>query len=101
MRCVPARATQHGVLALHKSGIEAWEQAIVEERGICMHLPEEELTNACVAGETGVLQLLEHVRMSLMLEGGDKEEEAVGGKLAFCPAQAGRLVLALVVKLKA
>ena len=69
MRCVPARATQYGVLALHKGGIEAWEQASVEERGMCMHLPEEELTGACAAGENGVLLLLEHVRMSLKSEG--------------------------------
>ena len=65
--------------------MKAWEHAIVEERGMCMHLPEEELTDVCFAGENRVLQLLEHERMSLMSDGGAMEEQAVGGKLAFCP----------------
>ena len=89
MRCVPARATQYGVLALHKSGIEAWEQAIVEERGVCMHLPEEELTNACVAGENGVLQLLEHVRMSLMLEGEIRRKTQLAASSHSAPRKRG------------
>ena len=68
MRCVPARAAQHDFLAVDKSGIKSWEHATVGERPIRMHLPDEEFTDTCGAGDNGVLQLLEHARTSLMSE---------------------------------
>ena len=54
--------------ALDKGTFVAWERATVAEREMCMHLPQDELRNAIGDGDGGVDQLLESVRISLMVE---------------------------------
>jgi hypothetical protein len=57
-------------LALDKGRFGSWEAASVEEREMCMHLPQGELMDALGGGQEGVKQLLECVRISLMLDDG-------------------------------
>ena len=40
----------------------------MDEREMCTELPQEELMNALEAGQEGIIQLLECVRVSLMVE---------------------------------
>ena len=54
--------------ALDKRKLVVWEKATVAEREMCMHLPQDELINAIEGGNGGVDQLLESVRISLMVE---------------------------------
>ena len=67
----------------------AWEAASVEEREMCMHLPQGELVDALDSGQDGVKQLLECVRVSLMVEekvgalqGAQKEKNTRGKQYA-------------------
>ena len=47
--------------ALDKGRLAAWETASVEERDMCMHLPQSELIDALERGQEGVGQLLDYI----------------------------------------
>ena len=64
--------------ALDKGKFAAWERATEAERDMCMHLPQSELLDALDSGNSGVGQLLESVRISLMVEHAAEAEE--GGR---------------------